>query len=51
MVPMGGLEPPRPKATDFESVVSTISPHRLEHFVIADEIIVCSFLIINEIGR
>lgn len=26
---MGGLEPPRQKATDFESVVSTISPHRL----------------------
>ena len=26
LVPPGGLEPPRPKATDFESVVSTISP-------------------------
>ena len=23
MVPVGGLEPPRPKATDFESVVYT----------------------------
>jgi hypothetical protein len=25
MVPVGGLEPPRPKATDFESVMSTNS--------------------------
>ena len=30
MVPEKGLEPPRPKATDFESVVSTIPPLRLE---------------------
>ncbi len=25
LVPVGGLEPPHPKATDFESVVSTNS--------------------------
>ena len=27
LVPVGGLEPPRIAATDFESVVSTIPPH------------------------
>lgn len=27
MVPVGGLEPPRIAAPDFESGVSTISPH------------------------
>lgn len=27
LVPVGGLEPPRPKATDFKSVMSTIPSH------------------------
>ncbi len=42
MVPAGGFEPPHPKATDFESVVSTVPPRWL-----GDEIILVYSLITN----
>ncbi len=45
VVPAGGLEPPHPKITDFESVVSTIPPRRL--CVVKSEIIVTYSLKVN----
>ena len=47
MVPAGGLEPPQPKPTDFESVVSTIPPRW--HKYVGSEIIVIFYLKVNNI--
>lgn len=47
MVPAGGLEPPHPKITDFESVVSTIPPR----WLVKIEIIIITYLKVNNICR
>lgn len=47
MVPVGGLEPPHISIPDFESGVSTISPHWLESEIIVIYCLKISYVELN----